>query len=390
MHAGDVMKTWKVLGVVAYALFMDYFIYGLVVPLTAQSPVGAMSEDRLAILFACYAAGVLVATPVFGHLGDRLGCRLPMIIGVSFSALATLLFCIAPSYPLLALARVCQGAASAGTWTAGLALVAETYPTRRVEAMGYALVGSTAGSIVGPALGGTLFDWGGFSLPFMVTGALVVADAAMRIFLLPADRRGTQASPPLRQLLTDRAILVPAMAVVLAAFGWGIVEPLFPEHAARFGMTPSVIGLMFTAATILYGFCAPVVSWASGRMPVERVIAFGMVSMAVSLVLIGLAPNAILAAVGLCLLSASFAFTLNPTSAELGNAVDRLGLSCYAAVYAVYNIAYSVGMMATDTLATLASEELGFLGTLLCAAMGLLVCTPFFLRKDAPATAANK
>ena len=51
-----------------------------------------------------------------------------------------------------------------------------------------------------------------------------------------------------------------------------------------------------------------------------------------------------------------FAFTLNPASAELGNAVDRRGLSCYAAVYAVYNIAYSVGMMATNGLAGIAAR----------------------------------
>src|ERR1700676_4843362 len=151
-------RTWKVAGVVAYALFMDYFVYGLVVPLTPFTPVGTMSEDRLALLYGSYAIGVLGATPLFGYLGDRLGCRRPMIIGVCLSAIATLLFWLAPSYSLLVLARVFQGAASAGTWTAGLALVAENYPTRRVEMMGYALIGSTAGSILGPSLGGGLFE----------------------------------------------------------------------------------------------------------------------------------------------------------------------------------------------------------------------------------------
>ena len=81
-----------------------------------------------------------------------------MIFGVCLSAIAALLFWVAPNYPLLVLARLFQGAASAGTWTAGLALVAATYPARRVEVMSYALVGSTAGSIAGPALGGVLFD----------------------------------------------------------------------------------------------------------------------------------------------------------------------------------------------------------------------------------------
>ena len=57
---------------------------------------------------------------------------------------------------------------------------------------------------------------------------------------------------------------------------------------------------------------------------------------------------------------------MNSTSVELGNAVDRLGLDCYA----VYDIAYSTGMLATDTLASLALKDLGFFGTLLCAAIG--------------------
>jgi MFS family permease len=383
------MREWKVLGVVAYALFMDYFIYGLVVPLTPYSPVGAMSEDRMAVLYGSYAAGVLLATPVFGYLGDRLGLRRPMIMGVVLSAMATLLFWFAPSYPLLVLARVCEGSASAASWTAGLALVAENYPTRRVEMMGYSLVGSTAGSILGPLLGGMLYEFGGFSLPFMVTAALVAVDAAMRLFLVPADRAAAGASPPLKMLLTDRAILIPAMAVVLAAFGWGIVEPLLPNQLARYGVTPTVVGLIFTIATIAYGFSAPVVSWVSNRMPIRRVIAGGVVAMALSLPLLGLTTNVVLAGLALCLVSIAFAFTLNPTSAELGNAVDRLGLSCYAAVYAVYNIAYSVGMMATDALASAAAEILSNFQILLCAGAFLLLCVPVLLLKDpaAPGTA---
>lgn len=384
------MSSWKVLGVVSYALFMDYFIYGLIVPLTPYMPVGQPPEERLAWLYGAYALGVLGATPLFGYLGDRLGCRRLMVVGVCLSAVAAMLFWLAPSYPSLVLARLFQGAASAGTWTAGLALVAATYPTRRVEMMSYALVGSTAGSIAGPALGGVLYDLAGYSLPFAVTAGLAALDMTMRVFLLPADRPGDSGGAPLRMLLTDRAILIPAMGVVLAAFGWGIVEPLLPDRLEKFGVTSSWVGLIFTISTIVYGLSAPLVAWVGGRVPVRRVIAFGAAAMAGSLVVLGLVPDPILAAVALCLLNVSFAFTLNPTSAELGNAVDRLGLNCYAAVYAVYNIAYSIGMMATDILASQALEKLGFFGTLLCAALGLLICTPLFLQKDATAALAGR
>ena len=77
---------------------------------------------------------------------------------------------------------------------------------------------------------------------------------------------------------------------------------------------------------------------------------------------------------------------MNSTSVELGNAVDRLGLDCYA----VYDIAYSIGMLATDTLASLALKELGFFGTLLCATIGLLLCTPLFLQRDAVEASAAR
>jgi hypothetical protein len=77
---------------------------------------------------------------------------------------------------------------------------------------------------------------------------------------------------------------------------------------------------------------------------------------------------------------------LNPTSAELGNAVDRRGLTCYTAVYAVYNIAYSVGMMASNTVAT-ASGHLQFYQTLLCVSAVLILSLPLLVMGTSASTA---
>lgn len=42
---------WTVLGIVAYALFMDYFIYGLIVPLGPYSPAKVTSPSQLSMLY---------------------------------------------------------------------------------------------------------------------------------------------------------------------------------------------------------------------------------------------------------------------------------------------------------------------------------------------------
>ncbi len=166
-------KSWHVTGVVAFAGFMDYFIYGLVVPLTFYSPAGISGEEEIGLLYGAYALGVLAATPLFGYFGNRIGLKRAMVCGVALSAAATMLFWLAPDFVTMLLARLLQGASSAGAWTAGLSLIAAHHVERRVEMMGYALMGSTAGSVLGPVAGGLLYHAGGYSLPFLVTILMV-------------------------------------------------------------------------------------------------------------------------------------------------------------------------------------------------------------------------
>jgi MFS family permease len=322
---------------------------------------------------------VLAATPVFGYLGDHIGCRRPMLIGVLLSGVATILFCFGAHFYLALTARLVQGAAAAATWTAGLALVAQNYAGKRVQMMGLAMVGSTAGSVVGPLAGGWLYDRGGYELPFYITLVMVAIDTFLRITLLPGDKGTAERSPDLKALLLDKTILIAGLSVAVAAAGWGIIEPLLPDHLRQNGASPGQVGLLFTVSTIMYGFAAPVVAWVTDRISIKRTICFGILGMSLSLPLLGSANNLWLSGVCLCLVNVAFAFVLNPTSAELGNAVDRRGLNCYAAAYAVYNITYSIGMMGADFFATSTAEKLSFFQILVAISGMLLLCIPLVL-----------
>jgi MFS family permease len=218
---------------------------------------------------------------------------------------------------------------------------------------------------------------------------LVLIDLAMRTFMLPQERASTRATPNLRSLLLDKSVLVPALAVALAGFGWGIAEPLLPPQLERGGISASQIGALFTIAAIAYALCAPLVAWTAERMPVRWIISGGIVGMAISLLLLSQLAGILLVGIGLSALSAAFAFTLNPTAAELGNAVDRRGVGCYGAVYAVFNVAYSVGMVATNILVTTAIAWMSLPQILTSASAALLVCVPFFLLKDRRVEAAS-
>jgi hypothetical protein len=120
---------------VTVALFTDGFLYGVMVPLSAVTQTGIDEEWLLALMYGGYAIGVLVSTPVLGVLSDRIGRRRPMLWGIAGQAVATALFG-GGSVPTLLLARLFQGMASAATWTAGLALVAEQFPEHRAAKLG--------------------------------------------------------------------------------------------------------------------------------------------------------------------------------------------------------------------------------------------------------------
>src|SRR6478672_8229912 len=108
-----------------------------------------------------------------GAVSDRVGRRLPLVAGMIALALASALFAVARSLPLLFAARLVQGAADGVTWVVGFALIADLYgPDERGRVMGYVMSGTSIGIMLGPSIGGWLYEAGGVALPFECTAGL--------------------------------------------------------------------------------------------------------------------------------------------------------------------------------------------------------------------------
>jgi DHA1 family solute carrier family 18 vesicular amine transporter 1/2 len=367
------------LAVVALALFVDMLLYGLIVPLLpAYARDLDLSEGQVGALVGIYALAVLLATPLCGALADRVGRRTPMVAGLLGLMAATLLFAFAGSYGELLVARALQGLAAAATWTAGLALVADLYPaTGRGRAMGLALLGVTAGTLLGPPLGGLLYEWGGARLPFLAAALLAGLDGLARVLFLAEPPPARSVGPSWRALLGDPAVRGAAGAVAIGAGAWALLEPTLPLHLERrHGLSPAAIGFVFGAATLVYGLASPVVGALSDRRGRRPAMAGGLAALAVTLPLVGLPGPAVVPVAAALLVSVAYGFAVTPALPELGDAVDRLGGGAYGAAYAVFNVAYALGMMAGPVVGGLLSEALGFLPALLVAGLVVLAGLP--------------
>jgi MFS family permease len=86
------------------------------------------------------------------------------------------------SIAVLVTARVLQGFSASVVWIVGLALLADTVPTEEIgQAMGYVYLAMSMGLLLGPLLGGVIFDKAGYDAVFAVAYAIVAVDVALRL-----------------------------------------------------------------------------------------------------------------------------------------------------------------------------------------------------------------
>jgi MFS family permease len=82
-------------------------------------------------------------------------------------------------YPVMVMARFLQGASAAATWVAGLALLADTYPSHELgSAMGLVMTAMSLGMLLGPPFGGFVYEWGGYQLPFIIASGISIYERA--------------------------------------------------------------------------------------------------------------------------------------------------------------------------------------------------------------------
>ncbi|KAJ5719842.1 hypothetical protein N7493_006720 [Penicillium malachiteum] len=160
---------------VTIAIFTDAFIYGMHW-LSEWAPVKKMYTERR----------YLSDLPFFGYIADQSRLRrLPFVFGLIALAASTALFAFATSFPALVLARGLQGLSGAAVWVVGLAIVSDGVPAERVgAAMGYTTIGLTWGFVLGPMMGGYIYEHMGWYGAFVVPTALIFLDVVLRFLMI--------------------------------------------------------------------------------------------------------------------------------------------------------------------------------------------------------------
>ncbi len=339
-----------ILVLVVLVIFMDMMIYGLLIPVFPEyAPRLGVDESILGIIFGVYAAMLLLFSIPMGLLSDRVGRRPLIVIGMFLLAGATALFGFSTTITHLFAARLVQGVSAAATWSAGLALLADTTdPSRLGERMGIALSAVALGTVLGPVVGGLLFEYLGYVATFLVP-AVVVATVGVLVLAIPVpscrregDRERTGILPR-RHLLPLVACAVTAIAV---SGTYGVLDPYLPVYLhIVFSASPATIGLVFAVLAIAAAVAQPAAGRIYDRYGGSRyLIGGGILFSGVAICAAMQAPTLPLVAAAILTLGITLSSALVPVMPIMASIYRDQGSQGVA--YGMYNTFYSIGLTA--------------------------------------------
>src|SRR6476661_2287548 len=226
----------------------------------------------IGFIVASFTVAQLLSAPLWGKFSDRVGRRPTLLIALTASAIAYLIFGFANSLWLLLLSRIVQGA---GGGTVGViqAYVADsTAPQDRTRALGWLSATTNLGVALGPVLGSFAITLGkrdlmpgsatlhmGHAAPGIIAAILCFINIAFAARYLTESRNASEHAPVAGEVKrTSREVIwrvlshsreTPSRLIWIYAIAMGAYQGSFAVLALflnrRFQVTAQTIGYFF-------------------------------------------------------------------------------------------------------------------------------------------------
>lgn len=322
------------------------------------------AEASLAVSVSTGAlAGALLFT---GALADRTDRRRMMSLALVAAALLTLAAAIAPSWPLLLLARGLTGVALSGVPAVALTYVGEEVDTASIGlAVGLHIGGNVFGGMAGRLAAGVMADQIGWRAAIAVVGVLGLAAAGLLSATLPASRRFRPRTrsfasalaglahpfrdPGLPWLFLESFLCMGSFVAVYNYIGFRLLAP-------PYSLSQTAVGFIFVCY-LLGVVSSPWIGDLAGRLGRRKVFWTTVAGMLAGVALTAARPLP-LVVLGVAILTFAF-FGAHSTASSW---VGRRAGAMRAEASSVYLFSYYVGASVIGSLGGVAFGRFGWNG----------------------------
>jgi MFS family permease len=297
----------------------------------------------VAVLMGAFTAAQLLSAPLWGRFSDRYGRRPALLVGLTASCIAYVVFAYAGSIWLLLLSRVVQGA---GGGTVGViqAYVADSVePESRAKALGWLSAATNVGVAIGPAIGGAALKFGS-SGPGLAAASLCLVNIFFAWKFLRESRDMTEAhgkKPRTSRTIIAHVITHPGepaprliwiYAIAMGAFS-GLMAILALFLADRFGVRKDQIWIFYTyVGAIAVVTRAGILGRLVDRYGEAQLSRVGLALLATGLATLPLVHGFFLLALSVALIPLGTAFTFPCVTSMLSRVISSRERGLYMGV----------------------------------------------------------
>ncbi|XP_043542589.1 MFS-type transporter SLC18B1 isoform X2 [Chiloscyllium plagiosum] len=257
------------------------------------------NDTVVGMIFGCFALFNLVFSLVLGKYIIQIGAKFMFLSGMFISGWSTILFGLldkAPNGPIFItlcfIIRSMDAVGFAGSITASFSILASTFPNNVATIMGLLEIFSGLGLVMGPPVGGFLYQTFGYEVPFIALGCIVLLMVPLNMCILP-NYGGIASKESFWKLLAIPKITFVCLIIISISSCIGFLDPTISLFVTeKFNLHSGYIGLVFLGFALSYALSSPLLGYLSDNVPRIRkwLMLIGSWLIAVSFFLLGPAP----------------------------------------------------------------------------------------------------
>ncbi|NXJ13519.1 S18B1 protein, partial [Odontophorus gujanensis] len=360
-----------------FSSMICYSILGPFFPAEAERK-GA-SNTVVGLIFGCFAVVNFLTSLIFGNYLTKIGAKFMFVAGMFVSGCVTILFGMLDKVPngpmfigMCFLVRAMDAIGFAAAMTASFSILAKAFPNSIATVLGSLEIFTGLGLVLGPPLGGFLYQSFGYEVPFITLGCVVLVLVPVNMCLLP-KYDAIPSKESFWKLFLLPKVLVLCFTIFSLSACLGFLDPTMSLFILKkFKLPAGYVGLVFLGLALSYSLSSPLLGLLSDKMPHLRkwlLVSGGLIT-ALCFFLLGPAPvlqiesQLWMFVLVLLFLGFSLGMSAIPVFPEIlqcayENGFEE-GLSLLGLVSGLFNAMWSLGAFIGPTLGGFQNEKLGF------------------------------
>ncbi|XP_077868040.1 LOW QUALITY PROTEIN: MFS-type transporter SLC18B1-like [Saccoglossus kowalevskii] len=373
-------QKWTLLGL-SVATMVDLLANSILAPFfPREANKMGMSDAIIGLIFGCFSLTMFIMSPIFGKFISQIGCKVMFLAGSFLCGVCAIIYGFLnnlDSRPVFVascfIVRSVEAVGAAASTTASGAIVAKVFPNNTTLTLGILEAFGALGLMLGPPLGGYLYQAGGFFLPFTVLGGMAVLVTFFNFCILPNVKdEGAPKSGSIIQLLKIPSVIVTSISVITGSMALGVLDPLLTKHLTPFRLNSANVGSVFMAMAGPYAVSAAfIVGWLTDKWNIGKLLMIvGNIGCVAGYLYVGPSPflniksELWIVILSLVIIGMGVACSLVPTFTDIVESARWYGMEqhmgTYGVVSGVYRALESIGGFIGPTAGGALEQAYGF------------------------------